>query len=149
MVPEPFPDLETFKVYVVPPLRLKATPTEVLEFKVMVQVVLVPEQDPDQPEKVEPVAGVAVKVILVPEVNLILQVLPQLIPEGELLIVPEPVPDLEIVTVLVVVPEEGLGVAVGVGVGVGVGVITGVSVGVGSGVSDGVIVGIVKPLLPG
>lgn len=142
----------------VPPLRLKAAPTEVLEFKVTVQVVLVPVQDPDQPAKVEPVVGVAVRVILVPEINLILQVLPQLIPEGELLIVPEPVPVLEIVMVFEVFGtdvEEGFGVAVGVAAGgdegviVGVGIIVGEGVGVGSGVSDGVTVGIVKPLLPG
>lgn len=44
-------------------LRLKAVPTEVLEFKVTVQVVLVPVQDPDQPAKVEPEKAVAVRII--------------------------------------------------------------------------------------
>jgi len=42
--------------------------------------------------KVEPEAGVAVKVTLVPEAILALQVLPQLIPLGEELTVPLPVP---------------------------------------------------------
>ncbi len=61
-MPEPVPNFEIFKVYVVPPTRLNAAPTEVLEFKVRVQV-LVPEQAPDQPVKVEPAAGEAVRVI--------------------------------------------------------------------------------------
>jgi len=47
---------------------------------------------PLQPVKVEPEAGVAVKVTLVPEAILALQALPQLIPLGEELTVPLPVP---------------------------------------------------------
>ena len=54
----------------------------------------VPEQAPDQPAKVEPEDVVAVNVTDVPDVKFAEQVVPQLIPAGELLIVPEPVPDL-------------------------------------------------------
>jgi len=54
----------------------------------------VPEHDPLQPSKVEPLAGVAVRVILVPDAKLLLHVLPQLIPEGLLVTVPLPKPVL-------------------------------------------------------
>ena len=53
----------------------------------------VPEQPaPLQPVKVEPAAGVAVSVTTVPSLNDAEQVAPQLIPAGELVTVPEPVP---------------------------------------------------------
>jgi hypothetical protein len=140
-------------------LRLNVAPTETLEFRFIVQVLpVLEEQAPDQPAKVEPEAGEAVKVILVPETNFMLHMLPQLMPIGLLFMIPEPVPDLEIVMVFEVFGtdvEGDFGVAVGVdtggdeGVIVGVGVVVGKSVGLGSGVSDGVIVGIVNPLLPG
>src|SRR5438876_9580094 len=53
----------------------------------------VPEQPPPlQPPKVEPAAGAAVSVTAVPFVKLAVQVAPQLIPAGELLTVPFPVP---------------------------------------------------------
>jgi hypothetical protein len=52
----------------------------------------VPLQAPLQPEKVEPAAGVAVKVTLVPDEKLALQVLPQVIPAGVLVTLPLPVP---------------------------------------------------------
>ncbi|HSB78889.1 MAG TPA: hypothetical protein VLM91_08885 [Candidatus Methylomirabilis sp.] len=52
----------------------------------------VPVHAPLQPVKVEVLAGVAVRVTLVPEVKLALQVLPQLIPAGLLVSVPVPVP---------------------------------------------------------
>jgi hypothetical protein len=54
----------------------------------------VPVQAPDQPAKVEPVAAAAVRVTLVPETRLALQVLPQLMPAGELVTVPLPAPAL-------------------------------------------------------
>ena len=55
----------------------------------------VPSQGPAlQPAKVEPVAGVAVKVTAVPLAKLAEQVAPQLMPAGVLVTVPEPVPDL-------------------------------------------------------
>ena len=53
----------------------------------------VPVQAPllDQPVKTLPVAGVAVRVMEVPLVKLLVQVVPQLMPVGELVTVPEPV----------------------------------------------------------
>jgi len=55
----------------------------------------VPEQPPPfQPVKVEPAAGVAVRVIAVPLANAVVQVAPHEMPAGELLTVPEPAPDL-------------------------------------------------------
>lgn len=60
----------------------------------------VPEQPPPvHPPKVEPLAGVAVSVTMVPLVTLSLQSAPQLIPAGLLVIVPVPNPDLATVNV--------------------------------------------------
>jgi len=68
--------------------------TEVAAFRVTVQVP-VPEQPPPlQPEKVEPAAGVAVRVTAVPMVNEAEQVAPHEMPEGALVTVPLPVPVL-------------------------------------------------------
>src|SRR5437773_10954354 len=55
----------------------------------------VPEQPlPLQPPKVEPAAGAAVSVTAVPLVKLAEQVAPQVIPAGELVTVPLPMPTL-------------------------------------------------------
>jgi hypothetical protein len=51
----------------------------------------VPEQAPDQPAKEPFVAGVALRLTEVPASNVAVQVVPQLIPAGVLVIVPEPV----------------------------------------------------------
>lgn len=61
----------------------------------------VPEHPPPlQPPNAEPEAGVAVSVIDVPELKEPEHVpLGQLIPEGELVIVPEPLPECETVSV--------------------------------------------------
>jgi hypothetical protein len=59
-----------------------------------VQVADEPEQSPDQPVKVDPAAGAAVKVTDVPSLNDVEQVEPQLMPAGELVTVPDPEPDL-------------------------------------------------------
>ena len=53
-----------------------------------------PVQAPDQPLNLEPVAGVAIKVTLVPKVKLCEQVEPQLIPAGLDATVPFPAPAL-------------------------------------------------------
>ena len=55
----------------------------------------VPEQPPpSQPRKVEPAAGVAVKVTTEPGLKEALQVFPQMMPAGEDVTVPRPVPNL-------------------------------------------------------
>jgi hypothetical protein len=56
--------------------------------------VVVPVQAPLQPLKLEPVAGVAVRVTLLPEMKSALQVAPQSMPVGLLVTVPVPVPAL-------------------------------------------------------
>ena len=53
----------------------------------------VPEQAPDQPEKLEPAEGVAIRVTLVPAPYECEHVAPQLIPAMFEVTVPEPVPD--------------------------------------------------------
>ena len=57
------------------------------------------ESQPLQPAKVDPAAAAAVSVTEVPSLNCAEQVEPQLTPLGELVTVPEPVPDLETVSV--------------------------------------------------
>ena len=55
----------------------------------------VPEQpQPDQPVKIEPVLAVAVSVTDVPGEYEAVHVVPQLMPVGELVTVPVPLPDL-------------------------------------------------------
>jgi hypothetical protein len=54
----------------------------------------VPVHAPLQPVNVEPVAGAAVRVTLVPELKLALHVAPQLMPAGDEVTVPLPVPAL-------------------------------------------------------
>ena len=74
-----------------------------------------PVQAPDQPANVEPESGVAVRDTVEPMVNEDEQVAPQLIPVGELVMTPTPVPDLETVRVGFVVgggASEELKVAV-------------------------------------
>ena len=72
----------------------KLADTLMLEFIVTVQVPVPVQPPPLQPVNVEPVSAVAVKVTDVSGLNCALQVDPQLIPEGELVTVPLPAPDL-------------------------------------------------------
>ncbi len=58
----------------------------------------VPEHAPLQPVNVEPDAAAAVRATEVPLLKLALHVLPQVIPAGDEVIVPEPVPALVTVT---------------------------------------------------
>jgi hypothetical protein len=77
-------------------LNVAMTDVAVVSERVHVDV---PVQAPDQPANFEPVAGVAVSVTCVPLPKLSVHVAPQLIPAGELVIVPVPVPVLAICTV--------------------------------------------------
>jgi len=76
-------------------VSLKVAVTDSAASTVTVQTPVVLVQEPDQPVKVYPVSGVAVRVTEVPVAKKALQTLPQLIPEGLLVIVPVPLPDLE------------------------------------------------------
>jgi hypothetical protein len=64
--------------------------TDVFEFNTTVHEPVPAQADPPQPEKAQPDAGVAVRVRLVPELYEAEHVVPQLIPVGELVTVPEP-----------------------------------------------------------
>jgi hypothetical protein len=88
--PVPLPAFLTVNVW---ELSAKVATTERAWPIVTVQV-LVPLQAPDQPEKVEPLAGVAARVTLVPKAKSWEQVDPQLIPGGSELTVPVPAPAL-------------------------------------------------------
>src|SRR3989442_3828485 len=72
--------------------RVKGAVTVVAAETVTTQVPVPLQPPPLQPVKVEPPAGVAVSVTAVPPVKLAEQVAPQLIPAGELVTVPLPVP---------------------------------------------------------
>jgi len=96
-VPLPVPDLVTVRVYCGCAVNVAVT----LVAAVMVTVhVPVPEHPPpDHPVNVEPEAAVAVNMTLVPEVYDSLQSEPQSMPDGLLVTVPLPVPDLVTVRV--------------------------------------------------
>jgi hypothetical protein len=68
----------------------------------------VPLHAPPQPPKTDPVVGEAVRVTTVPETSVSEQSEPQLMPLGLLVTAPEPVPDLETLSVY----EVGVGVGV-------------------------------------
>jgi hypothetical protein len=90
-VPLPVPDLVTVRVK---DCCTKAAVTVVAAFSVTTQVPAPEQPPPLQAMKVEPAAGVAVRVTTVPAVKEVEHVAPQEIPAGELVIVPEPAPDL-------------------------------------------------------
>lgn len=76
------------------PLRLNIAVTDVLPDRVTVHVALVPVQPPPvQPLNIDPVAAAAVSVTALPVGKAAVQVVPQLIPVGELVTVPDPLPD--------------------------------------------------------
>jgi hypothetical protein len=72
---------------------LNVAVTVVAALSVTVHVVAVPLQlPPDHPPKVEPVLAASVSVTAISLLNVALHVLPQLIPAGLLVTVPNPVP---------------------------------------------------------
>ena len=96
-LPDPFPFCILFTASVNIPLPadvLNVAVTAVFAFTASVQVP-VPEQPPPlQPANTDPEDGVAVRVTTVPLENDLEQLEPQLMPEGLLVTVPVPVPDL-------------------------------------------------------
>ena len=96
-VPEPDPLVETVSVCAAHPghgSALNVAATVASAFNVTIQVP-VPEQAPDQPVKALPGSGVAVSVTSVPQVNGVEQVMPQSIPLGDDVTVPEPDPAVD------------------------------------------------------
>lgn len=102
MVPEPLPDLVTVRGKVPGGAVTNVAETSFAESMVTVHVPA-PVQAPLQPTKVEPDAIVAVRITDVPEAKEVLQVAAQVIPTGDEVTVPLPVP--AVVTVRVV--EDG------------------------------------------
>jgi hypothetical protein len=90
-VPLPVPALVTPSVK---GCRVNVAVTAVAALIVTVHVPVPVQPPPLQPENVDPVAGVAVKVMAVPLVNPVEQVAPQEMPAGALVTVPLPVPDV-------------------------------------------------------
>src|SRR5207249_577708 len=90
-VPLPVPPLLTVRAKLG---RLKVAVTVVAAESVSTQAPVPEHPPPVQPVKVEPAAGVAVSVTAVPLAKLAEQVAPQVIPAGELVTVPLPVPAL-------------------------------------------------------
>ena len=100
-VPPPLPARTTVRVTVATGSNIAVTDSAAL---IVTWQEPLPEQPPpDQPPNVEPAAGVAVSVTIVPSSNDAEQVEPQSIPEGELVTDPEPVPDVETVSLSLIV----------------------------------------------
>lgn len=73
-------------------LGLNVAVTDRSALMVTVQVLAEPLQAPLQPVKLDPVPALAVSVTVLPVVNEALHVVPQLMPLGELVTVPAPMP---------------------------------------------------------
>ena len=72
--------------------------TDLLAVRFTTQVPVPVQPAPDQPANVELELGAAVNVTCVPVAKLALQIVPQLMPEGVLVIVPPPDPALSTVS---------------------------------------------------
>lgn len=108
-VPFPPPDLSTFSVTWSSAMSKTGNAVKSLS-SVMVQGPVPPHLGPFQPVSVEPAAGVAVKVTTVPVGNAATHVVPQSMPGGSLVTVPDPLPFF--CTVRFDMPSAGLNVAV-------------------------------------
>jgi len=80
------------------PIREKVTVTVLFPDIVNDCGFVVPARPPDQDSKLEVPSGVAVKVTMVPSLKEAVQIWPQLIPPGDDVTVPPPVPALMIVS---------------------------------------------------
>ena len=89
----------------VPPVRLNVAVTARAAVIETVHVVAEPEHAPLQPANTEPDAGAAVSVTEAPVLNAKLHSVPQLMPAGDDVTVPVPLPARVTVAVNVVVPE--------------------------------------------
>jgi hypothetical protein len=92
-VPEPLPASVTVRIGAAT-FTLNVAVTDVFAFSVNTHEA-VPVQAPDHPANVDPAIAVAVRVTFDPAAKSALQLLPQLIPVGALVTVPEPVPARE------------------------------------------------------
>jgi hypothetical protein len=101
-VPVPVPALVTVSVWGVCVAKVATAVLAALMVSVQVPV---PEQSPLQPLNIMPLSGVAVRVTTVLVLKVVLQVAPQLMPAGDEVTVPVPVPDFCTVSVWGVPPE--------------------------------------------
>ena len=108
-VPLPGPDVSTLSVTRSGAMSKTGNAVKSLS-SVMVQGPAPPHLGPAQPVSVEPAAGTAVKVTTVPVGNAARHVVPQSMPGGWLVTVPDPVPFFW--TVRFDIPPDGLNVAV-------------------------------------
>src|SRR5262249_6766115 len=92
-LPEPVPALATLRVKLVTGAGVKVATTDRSALSVTRQAP-VPLHAPLQPENIDAVAGVALRVMTLPSAKVALHVGPQLIPPGEEGIVPPPTPAL-------------------------------------------------------
>ncbi len=96
-VPEPAPARATVSVYGVGAMAVKAKlalQERLRDFITNVTEVALPAQEPDQPAKVEPLAGVAVSVTVTLRLNDALHAVPQEMPAGADVTTPLPAPCL-------------------------------------------------------
>jgi hypothetical protein len=105
----PVPDFTTISETVIGAAGLKFALQVAVAPSVICVLAAVPGQLPDQPPKVEPLAGVAVNVTTVFSGNVAEQALPQLIPAGLEVTIPLPVP-ASVTTRLPVVTGGGVAV---------------------------------------
>jgi hypothetical protein len=90
MVPLPLPDLLTVRSTACDASNVAVT--VVGEVRVIVQGLVPAQPPPLQPENVEPVVAVAVRVTAVPPGKVPEQLAPQMMPDGVLIAVPLPAP---------------------------------------------------------